>query len=296
MRTKFHWLVIAAALVVLAVPVQAQSVREQMLVNATWLEEHRDGLVLLEIGEKSVFEAGHIPGARLIELGSIVVDRDGLPNELPETADLERVFTAAGVGSDHRIVIYSRDPLHAARAWFTLDYLGAGHRASILDGGIDKWIADGRKVQTETDAFEPAAFRAQVRKESVTYIKVLRELVRWRASLGQDLVMVDARPPDFFAGKKAGTNVVRPGHIPGALNVAWSENLTSTGEYRSAAELKKLYDSINLTRSSTNIVYCRTGMEASVTYFVLKYLGYDAALYDGSFIEWSGGAEKVAVK
>lgn len=280
-------LVLFACLI--ALPLAGQSLRRDMVVTTEWLAGHPDRITLLEIGDRTTYAAAHLPGARLIELTEIVVDRDGTPNELPPIEALEAAFTRAGVGDGGRIVLYSRDPLHAARAWFTLDYLGHGGRASILDGGFAKWTAENRPTTTDMPQFAPAPFHARVRSVALARFKVIHELVRFHEVLGRDLAILDARPPVQFSGKEPGADVKRPGHIPGAVNVAWTENLAA-GEIPRLLperELRELYVRAGVSADSTNIVYCRTGMEASLTYFVLKYLGYEASLYDGSYVEWA---------
>lgn len=270
----------------------AQTPRRDVVVSPEWLAAHPDAIVL-EIGNRDAFAEGHIPGARFIDLQSIVTDRDGMLHELPPVESLERVFTNAGVGERGRIVVYSRDPLFAARAWFTLDYLGQGSRTSYLDGGYARWTSEQRPVSTETAPVVPLAFHASVRPELVVSLKAMQTLVKWRKELGSDLAMIDARALEQFYGKEAGAGVERRGHIPGAVNVVWTENVTMdvTQRLLPDRELRDLYTSAGVSPRSTNIVYCRTGMQATLTYVVLKYLGYHVTLYDGSFTEWSGQSD-----
>jgi thiosulfate/3-mercaptopyruvate sulfurtransferase len=114
-------------------------------------------------------------------------------------------------------------------------------------------------------------------------------LIRYRSSLGDALVVIDARPAAAFHGVMAGEKIDadRAGHIPGAINVPWQLNVTDSGEFRTKEELQKLYAAVPMTRNTSIITYCRTGVEASMTYFVLRYLGLDPSLYDGSYYEWS---------
>ena len=265
----------------------AQSAKRDIIVSPEWLAAHPDSIVL-DIGNRDTYLAGHIPGARLIELQSIVTDRGGTPNELPEISQLEHVFSIAGVGERGRIVVYSRDPLLAARAWFTLDYLGQGQRASFLDGGLARWTSEQHPVSTEITTVEPAAFHASTRPEVVMGLKAMQTVVKWRKELGSDLAMIDARAPEQFCGKESGAGVYRAGHIPGSVNIIWTENLTADQtRLLPERELRELYTRAGVSPRSTNVAYCRTGMQACVTYMVLKYLGYEATLYDGSFVEWS---------
>jgi thiosulfate/3-mercaptopyruvate sulfurtransferase len=277
----------------LTLPLYAQRVQEQMLVSPDWLQPRLGTVTVLHIGDAASYDARHIPGAVLIEMSSLVTQRDGTPNELPSVEALERTFRAAGVGATGRIVVYSVDPLLAARAWFTLDYLGQGGRASLLDGGLTKWVAAGYAVSTEKPSPRPGSFAARPVPQTVTRLATLREIVRLREQLGPSLVLIDARSPEQYYGDEAGPDVSHPGHIPGAMNIPYTSNFDSSGALRSVADLRTLYHGAGVTRDSGNIVYCRTGMQASMTYFVLRYLGYDATLYDGSFIEWSNAGEMI---
>ena len=126
-----------------------------MLVSTEWLGAHLkdEGLVILHVGSAQDYEKGHIPGARLIGLGDISITGErGLRLELPPAAALEAAFGKVGISDTSRIVIYpGTDSVQAAtRVWFTLDYVGAGARASLLDGGLALWRAEGRPLSTET--------------------------------------------------------------------------------------------------------------------------------------------------
>ena len=285
--------IVGAIAVLLALPLQAQRVQEQMLVSPDWLQRRLGMVTVLHIGDAASYEARHIPGAVLIELSSLLVQRDGTPNELPPVDALEQIFRSAGAGATGRIVVYSVDPLHAARAWFTLDYLGQGGRASLLDGGLANWIAAGYAISTETAHPSPGSFEARPLPQTVVRLSKLREVVRLREQFGSSLVLIDARSAEQFCGAEAGPDVAQPGHIPGAVNVPYGSNLAVSGALRSVAELRAIYHAAGVTRKAANIVYCRTGMQASMTYFVLRYLGYDVMLYDGSFVEWSNAGEPI---
>ncbi len=280
----------------MAIPAMAQAVCDTMIVSTDWLETHQRSVRVIEVGDRATYDQGHIPGAGLVETSSLVRQLDETPNELPTVEQAASAFTNAGAGRRGRIIIYSRDPILAARAWFTLDYLGSGDRTSILDGGIAKWIAEGRALSTEPGgAGSPAQFLASIHDQALTRFPAVRDAVRLREVVVPWLVLLDARSPAQYSGQEAGADVRRPGHIPGAINVPWSANLTTTVTpvFRPPDELRDLYERAGVTSQTRNVVYCRTGMQASVTYFVLKYLGYDASLYDGSFVEWSKSTEIV---
>ncbi len=273
----------------IAIPLSAASVREEMIVSTDWLAKNLDKVILIEIGDPDDYAKAHLPGARLIPEGSLTIYRGDKPNELPSVDDLESLFSRLGVGNSGRVVLYSRKPLLAARAWFTLDYLGHGDRAAILDGGFKRWADQERKTSTAFPSVRPDPFHARVQHEAVTNIKAVKWVVDNRPVTGNTVVLIDSRPERFFRGDEAGEEVARAGHIPGAVNIPWGENVTVGGfpRFLPEQELRDLYTGVGVSATSTNIVYCRTGMEASLAYFVLRYLGYEATLYDGSYVEWS---------
>jgi thiosulfate/3-mercaptopyruvate sulfurtransferase len=283
-------LAISAALWVGAVSLPA-SANEQLLVSTEWLQEHRAErrLTIVEIGDRASYESGHIPGARFIALGDLLVARDWTPNELPEVPALEKTLSAAGIPDRDRIILYSRDVIHAARAFFTLDYLGHGDRAALLDGGFAKWSAEGRPIESGPPESVKASFTARTRPEVVIRLTAVRTILYAADLQPLPLAIVDARGPAQFLGIESGADVDCPGHIATAINIPWNANLTPSAipVFFGADILRMLYRAAGVSDDAFIIVYCRTGMQASVTYFVMRYLGRDVHLYDGSYIEWS---------
>ena len=282
-------LVLSAALwVVGAMPIAAR-LNQQLLVSTEWLQQHRldRRLTIVEIGDSASYVSGHIAGARFIALRDLLIARDSVPNELPDATALEKTLSAAGIPDRGRIILYSRDITAAARAFFTLDYLGCGDRISILDGGYAKWSSEGRPVESGTPSVAAGGFRARPRPEVLVRLTALRTVLYANELRELPLTLIDAREPAQFLGAEAGADITCPGHIPSAINVPWNFNLTSsaTPVFRSPKDLAELYSDIG--DDTTVIVYCRTGMQASITYFVLRYLGHHVHLYDGSYIEWS---------
>lgn len=127
-------------------------VRSEMLVSTDWLSARLNDpkVVILHVArERDHYDKGHVPSARFVAWGEITATRDGIPNELAPVADLQKLFERLGVGDDARIVLYGDNSgLSAARAYFTLDYLGHGDRAALLDGGLEKWQSERRTVST----------------------------------------------------------------------------------------------------------------------------------------------------
>ena len=273
---------------------KAPSVRSEMIVSTVWLVAHLNDpkVVILHVARaRAHYDEGHIPGARFAGWDEITATRDGVPNELAPVADLQKLFARLGVGDDARIVLYGDSSgLSAARAYFTLDYLGHGERAALLDGGLEKWRAERRAVSTDLVEPKMAPFTPRVRASAIVDHDVVRDL-SWTATklASPSVVLIDARPVEEYEGTKPGEGVPRGGHIPGAANVFWMQNVVSKENpaLRSVAELRKLYEEAGALRGRTVVTYCRTGGQASHAYFTLKYLGYDVVMYDGSFFEWS---------
>ena len=274
-------------------------VRSEMLVSTDWLAKHingRDVFVIHVAAERKPFDDGHIPGARFLSSKEILTTRNGVANELPAAADLQKVFEQLGVGDTGRIVIYGENSgLLAARVYFTLDYLGHGDRAALLDGGIEKWKAEKLPVETQQVKPEPAKFTPHPRPQIVAELDAIRDLSRMAANdADANVSIIDARPEEQYVGNQT----QRTGHIPGAANVYWLTHLLSRENptMKPASELSKIYEAAGLKDGQKVITYCNTGMQASHAYFTLKYLGYDVRMYDGSFSEWSSAEGAQVVK
>jgi len=270
------------------------ALQSQMIVSTAWLATHLidPKVVILHVARaRAHYDEGHIPGARFAAWDEITATRKGVPNELAPVADLQKLFERLGIGDSARIVLYGDNAgLSAARAYFTLDYLGHGGRAALLDGGLEKWKTERRAVSLDMVEAKTVRFTPRVRASAVTNLDVVRDL-SWMATnlTSPNAVLLDARPADEYTGTKPGDGVPRGGHIPGAANVFWIENVVSRENptLRSAAELRMLYKDAGVEHGRTVVTYCRTGGQASHTYFTLKYLGYNVVMYDGSFFEWS---------
>ena len=163
MRRNIQRGVILALLAMLAQPLGAQTTRAELLVSTQWLQSHRNTVTIVYAGDHAGYDTKHIAGALFVEASSLAVRLNGIPSELPPVNTLEKVFQSAGVSAHGPIVVYSTDPLVAARAWFTLDYLGQGDRIALLDGGLTKWLADGYATTAESTVATPGSFEASPR-------------------------------------------------------------------------------------------------------------------------------------
>lgn len=269
----------------LLLPVVGTAQTNQPLVSVGWLEAHLKDpkvVVIHTAGQKGDYDAGHIPGARWIAWQAFTVSQQGgLSTELPAAATLDSVLESIGVSDDSRIVISGGPITNIARLFFTLDYFGLGERVLLLDGGIDAWRESGRPIEQTTP---------NVARGSLTLRPVTTKLVdaAWLSANLQnpELTVLDARVPEFYSGLYSGNNP-RPGRVPGALNVPFSWLTGELSTFRDRAKLARLFEQAGVRKGTKVVTYCHIGMQASVLYLAARILGYDAAVYDGSFEEWS---------
>jgi thiosulfate/3-mercaptopyruvate sulfurtransferase len=248
---------------------------DTVLVSPAWLSAHLadPGVVVVHVDRnRTAYDAGHIEGSRFLPLSTIIVEKDGLPNELPPVATLDSVLESIGIGDDSRVII-TGDPLAAARLFFTLDYLGHSYQAALLDGGTEMWAEGGWPVNTAVSPTRRASFTPAPQPELVP------DGAWMMANLETPgVVMLDARPEsDFVAG-----------HIPGSRNIFWKQTLGgSPPTLRPRAELQAMFKQAGIRAGDRLVTYCRSGMQASYLYFVARYLGYETKMYDGSMAEWT---------
>lgn len=271
----------------------APAPRSNLLVSTEWLSQHLNdaNLVILEVSrDQKVYDTGHIPGSRFVALGDLVITRDGVLNELPPVANLQALFEKVGVSNDSRVILVGDvSPLFATRAYFTLDYVGHGDQTALLDGGLPKWKAESRALDMNAPAAKQGKFMPHPRPEIVATKDAVKDMTKSGSA-----VLVDARPvADYTGGNAANAEVPRPGHIPGAVNMFWQQGQTSKDDMSllSETQLRKMYEAAGVKSDKPVVTYCNTGMQASQSYFTLKYLGYDTKMYDGSFSEWSAAKE-----
>ena len=273
-----------------------------ILATTEWLASYADsaGVYVVHVGRSdSAYRAGHIPGARFLPLSAVATTVNGIPNEFPPLEQLTATFRDLGIGDLGRVVVYGDDAgLLAARGWVALDLLGHGSRAALLDGGLVKWRAENRSLETAARPVRAQPFTARWQADRVVTAAWVRAHLR-----DSTVLFVDARPADQFGGAEppctpGQTPCVelppeRRGHLPGAVNLFWMDGLVS----RQDPVLKPMHElhhtlwepaGADLPRVRTIVTYCRTGVQASHAYFVARYIGYqDVRIYDGSMSEWA---------
>ncbi|MBZ5524863.1 MAG: sulfurtransferase [Acidobacteriia bacterium] len=289
--TLFSLMLVTLMALVPATGEETPGLRTNMLVTTQWLADHlhdQDLVVLCISSSADSFAKGHIPGARNILLSQIAVTRNGVPNELPSTEQLQSVFEAAGMSNHSLVVLYGdHSGMFAARAYFTLDYLGVADRVSVLDGGLEKWKTEQRPVSTESP--KPTAggkLRTALRKGILVDTAAMRSMVQKKNGT---VAILDGRPAAEYSGAQTSEDVPKAGHIPNSQSLFWMNLIVSRENpvLKPEAELRRMYAVANAHAGQPVVTYCRTGMQASFDYFVAKYLGYDPGMYDASFYEWS---------
>lgn len=274
-----------------AIPQQNEQVRANsgMLVTTEWLAQHLhdpDLVVLCIASSPGYCDEAHIPGARTILLSDISVARDDIPNELAPIGQLQQVFSAAAVTDRSRIVLYGeRYGVLAARAYFTLDYLGLARHTALLNGGIEQWRAERRPQSGTATVIGPAKTQIHLNESVRVSTPEMRQILH----SGRPIALLDARPQEEYSGVRLSADLSKSGHIPGAKSLYWMDLLVSREHpvLRPDNELRQLFLDAGAPSGKTVITYCRSGMQSSFDYFVAKYLGYDARMYDASFFEWT---------
>ncbi len=290
MKARLIVLLVALISIFATAAVSAQDTVSEALVTADWLEQNLENpqVRVIEVSViPGVFERGHIPGAV-----NFVWHTDFVDTVSRDVVSLER-FTelaqAAGINSDTTVVIYG-DNNNWFAAWGAWIFnLYGFENVQLLDGGRVKWEADGRALSTDVAAYETG---------NVTFAEANADL---RALLPEVLAVVEGEVPgtlvdirgaaeyngEIFAPEGVQELSVRAGHIPGAINVPWGQNVREDGTFKSVDELRALYAGLGIDGSTPLVTYCRIGERAALTWFVLhEVLGYEVALYDGSWTEY----------
>lgn len=253
----------------------------------TYLEYQPEGsgIPYIAVPGRKTFEEGHIPGANFLDLqGEFSVPDIALHFMMPGTAQLEAAFGRHGVGADSRVVLYSiGSAMWATRFWWMLISLGFDNVA-VLDGGLDKWKAEGRALETgPAKAYPPAAF---VAKPRAGYFVDSRETLK--ASTDRNSVVVNALNPQLHAGLEP-SRYGRPGRIPGSVNVSAATLYdAATKAFVPLADAEAKFAAQGVTKDKRVVAYCGGGISATIDLFQLHRLGYDKlSLYDGSMGEWA---------
>ncbi len=265
------------------------------LVTTAWLADHLDApdvrvvdasyyLPHEGLSGRTEFELQHIPGAVFFDIDEIADSGSDLPHMLPAPEKFSSKVRKLGLGDGVRIVAYDQRGLFsAARVWWSFRYFGHGDVA-VLDGGLPKWLAEGRTVEDGPGHAEERHFTARMN----SFMLRDKEQILGNLSARREQVL-DARSRGRFEGSDAEPRPgLRPGHIPGSLNLPYTELLERESQtLRGVAELRAGFEAAGVDMRRPVVTTCGSGITAAILALGLHMAGHkDVALYDGSWSEW----------
>lgn len=258
------------------------------LVDPDWLQQRLDDSnvrILESSTDKGEYDRAHIPGALWVDhFADLLKSGDDSRGEVVTPEQFARLMGRLGIGPETTVVWYGdRHNSYAIRGYWTMDY--HQHRGDffVLDGGRERWLAEGRPATRDVTSIVTAEYPTPVtwtNENRATWEQV-------QAAIGQpQSVILDVRSPEEHSGQNR--RAARGGHIPGAVNVEWTETTAAPNVLKPEDELRELYESRDVTPDKEVIVHCQLGVRAAHTWFVLKHvLGYsNVKNYDGSWAEW----------
>jgi thiosulfate/3-mercaptopyruvate sulfurtransferase len=264
---------------------------KDVLVETDWVAEHLedDDIRIVEVDENpALYEEAHIPGAIGFDWKADL--QDPVRRDFLSASDFGVLMGSRGISNDHTVVLYGdRNNWFAAYTYWYFRYYGHD-KVKLVNGPREKWISEGRETTTEVPSHPATEFKA---KQGDGAIRAVRDEIT--EALDSDTRLVDVRSPQEYSGEliaMAGyeqEGAQRGGHIPGAASVPWAQAVQEDGTFKSADELRELYEGKGVIKGDDPIIaYCRIGERSAHTWFVLhELLGQkDVKNYDGSWTEW----------
>lgn len=269
----------------------AEYVHPEVVVSTEWVSQHSQdpNIKIVESDEDVLlYEVGHIEGAVKIDWQTDLQDQ--LIRDYINKEKFEKLLSEKGIANDTTVVFYGdKNNWWACYAYWVFKLFGH-EKALVMNGGRQKWVEEGRPLTREVPNYPDAAYKVSGVNES---IRAFRDDVT--KHLGTKKPLIDVRSPKEFTGELLHMEAypqegaLRGGHIPGAKNVPWATAVKEDGTFKSADDLKAIYEEgKGLKKNDDVIAYCRIGERSSHTWFVLTYLlGFDKVRnYDGSWTEW----------
>ena len=271
------------------------------VVDTKWLENHiaDPNLVIVDVRNSEDYKSGHVPGAVNIAYSTYMVKKDGLSDQMPENAVVADLLRTAGIDAGSQIVVLGKagnigpEVGRVTRFLFTLAYAGVNDTA-LLDGGMEKWTKEERPMDTQIVQPRPSGFQPEWKHA------LFADKASVAVASEKSVALCDFRPKGFFTGEKIKKpEVLRPGHLPGAIEVQVEglmnqENvvmgLGGFWTFKPVAEFRQIIESsLGASREKNVISYCNTGVLSTLGWFVLnRMLGYtNIRMYDGSLEEWT---------
>jgi thiosulfate/3-mercaptopyruvate sulfurtransferase len=269
--------------------------QSKWLVDTGWLADRLNApdLVVLDASlhlpttgrnAKAEYLAAHIPGALYFDMDDISDETNPLPHMLPSTAKFASRMKKMGLGDGMRVVVYDTEGLYsAARAWWMFRIMGHDDVA-VLNGGLKKWKAEGRALE---DGEPPR--RTERHFTPRFHAELVRDAAEVKALIGDKTTqIVDARAAGRFEGRDPDPRPsLRKGHIPSSRNVPFGSLLNADGTLKSPTELRAIFAKAGVEVERPVVATCGSGVTAGVVALALAILGRpDAAIYDGSWVEW----------
>jgi thiosulfate/3-mercaptopyruvate sulfurtransferase len=265
-----------------------------LLVSTNWLAERLeapdvrvlDGSMYLPTDgrdARALYLERHIPGARFFDIDEIADDRSPLPHMLPAVEKFVARVRKMGIGDGHRVVVYDQQGIYsAARVWWMFRVFGHTDVA-VLDGGLPKWLAEGRPVTGDVPEPRERHFTGRRNAALVRDVTQVARAVKLR-----DEQIVDARSPGRFRGEEAEPRQgLRAGHMPGAINVHFRALLNDDGTMKAPDELRAIFEASGVDLARPVVTTCGSGVTAAIVSLALARLGHSRnAVYDGSWVEW----------
>ena len=274
------------------VPAPVPAVSPTRLVETGWLQDNlgRDDLRIMDLRPQPAYNGGHIPGAMRMDVEHFRGAVGGVSSMLLPAEMIASHLGLLGITPQTTVVLVPGDKLHdATLVSLALERVGHAHYA-ILNGGWEQWTAEKRPVDPRLPSITATEYQVQPGADTFTvdYHAVLAH------SQNRTAVLLDVRPADFFTGKIS--DEARAGHIPGAVNRPYTSDITTNNaitRFKPVVELAEAYSELIPGKDAPVVVSCRTGHQASQTYFVLRHLlGYQRVRwYDAGWTEWSARPE-----